>query len=703
MIKILDDQECLSIIRIHRRPQITPGAPPEAKLRKAQSQRAVPLDAMSDLSRRFGAYVHFIIWALALVGLYLTSRYSLPLFHGIAGVFSVVIAVGVFAVAWNSRGFQENNYLLFLGIACLFVGALNLLHTLASGGMGVFPGFGADLPVQLGFAARGLESVSLCLAPLCLGRRLKPYAVFVGYSLAVAVIALVIFVWRIFPLSEAAGPGLAALQQTADYLTTVILLAALALLWRRREEFDPEVLRRLLTAIALAVSSELALSVFPEAFGQAGVVGQLLKIYSLFLIYQALIETGIRRPYQLLFRNLELGEARVRQERDFADSLMETAQVMVVVLDRQGRINRLNPAGERLTGYTLAQVRGRPFWEVFPAPEAVDATKEAFYHLTAGDFHQAHESDWVAKDGARRLIAWSATAHTGEDGTVSHVVGTGIDLTDPREAEIRLQRLRTELERQVQGGEKRTRELEGIKGELDRFYEAVSHDLRSLLRWTSGFCQALEAAGAHRLDFKGRRYLCRLRQAIRQAGELTEALLHHSRLARAEVKRQEIDLSDQAHAIAAALQRTAPARRVEFIIGAGLSAEGDPAMLRWVLSNLLGNAWKFTEHLPRGKIEFAALPATGEPLAFLVRDNRAGLAPTGGRGWFRAFQRLHAIRDFTGAGLATVQRIIERHGGRVWAEIDLGQGATFFFTLPKRGQGSVPEPAGGDQPDSLTG
>ncbi len=313
--------------------------------------------------------MHFSIWALALVGLYLTSRYSLPLFLGIAGLFSVVIAGGVFAVAWNSRGFSENNYLLFLGIAYLFVGALNLLHILAFGGMRVFPGFADNLPVQLGFAARCLESVSLCLAPLCLGRRLKPYAVFVGYALIFAVITLMIFVWPRFPLGEPAGPGLAALQQTADWLTSVILLGALALVWQRREEFDPEVLRRLLAAIALAVGSELALSVFAGRSGQAVVAGHLLKICSLFLIYKALIETGIRRPYQLLFRNLRRGEAMVRQEREFADSLMETAQVMVLVLDRQGRILRLNPAGERLTGYALAQVQGRLFWEVFPASQ----------------------------------------------------------------------------------------------------------------------------------------------------------------------------------------------------------------------------------------------------------------------------------------------------------------------------------------------
>jgi PAS domain S-box-containing protein len=660
---------------------------------------------MSEPSGRFGIYAHLFTWALGLAGLYLTSRYSLPLFHSIAGLFSVVIAAVVFAVAWNSRGSFENNYLLFLGIAYLFVGALNLLQTLAAGSMRVFPGFGADMPVQLGSAARGLESVSLCLAPLCLGRRLKPYAVLAGYFLTFGVIILMILVWQSFPPGEAAGPGLVALKQTADCFTVVILLGAMALLWRRREEFDPGVLRLLLGAIALAAASELSFTFGGRVSGQAGLAGHLFKICSLFLIYRAFIETGIRRPYNLLSRNLELGEAMVRQERDFADSLMDMAQVMVLVLDCQGRIKRLNPAGERLTGCTLAQVQGRPFWEVFPAPEAVDATKEAFYHLTAGDFHQTAETDWLGKDGGRRLIGWSATAHPREDGTVAHVIATGIDLTDRREAEIRLQGLQAELARQVQGGEELTRELEAVKGQLDRFTAALSHDFRSTLSWISGFCQAMEAASAHRLDSRGDRYLWQLHDEVRKMEELAEALLQHSRLPRALVMRQEIDLSQEARAIAAALKHSAPARRVEFIIGTNLRAKGDHAMLREVLATLLGNAWKFTEPVPRGKIEVEALPAADETWGFLVRDNRVGLAPNGGRRLFRAFHRSGPIRDFAGPGptLAMVQRLIQPHGGRVWAEIGLRQGATFYFTLPRGSRGSAAEPRGGDHPGPATG
>jgi hypothetical protein len=509
---------------------------------------------------------------------------------------------------------------------------------------------------------------------------------------------LMIFVWPVFPLREAAGPGLTALQHTADCLPGVILLGAMALLWRHREEFDLQVLRRLLAAIAMAAGSEMARAVFPGAAGQAGVVAQLLKISSLFLIYRALIETGIRRPYNLLCRNLRLGEAMVRQERDFADRLMETAQVLVLILDRQGRIVRLNPAGERLTGYSLVQVQGRPFWGVFPAPEAVDTVKKAFYQLGAGEVRQEAEVEWVVKDGARRLIAWSAAAHLGEDGSVAQVIGTGIDITDRREAEIRLQQLQAELAGQVQGDQAEILELEVIKRDLDSFAATALRDLRSPLRWISGFCQALEDTNAHRLDIQGRRHLRRLRRVVRQTAELTEALMEYARLAAAPMARQEIDLSALAHTVAAALQRSAPGRRVEFSLGANLRAVGDPAMLLWVLSILLGNAWKSTETVPRGKIEFEALPATDETRGFLVRDNRAGLAPNPGRGLFRAFHRLYATRDFPGPapGLAAVRHIIGRHGGRVWAEIDLRQGATFYFTLPLPGQGSAAKPERGD-------
>ncbi len=336
-----------------------------------------------------GAWFSYVFWGLLLLGFFLTSRYSYLLFHSIAGVFSVVIATGVFAIAWNTRRFQENNYLLFLGIAYLFVGALDLLYTLSYQDMGVFPGFGQQVPAQLWLAARTLESLSLFLAPQFIGRRLRPYAILGGYLLAFTAILLMIFVWRLVPLEIVApGPVWTALERTGKYVNSLLLLGAMALLWRWREEFAPVVLRLLLGAIALAIGSEIALTFLSGVSTQAGLVGHLLKIASFYLIYRALIATELIKPYQRLVHNLNLSGEVVRHEKDFADRLMETAQVIVLVLDGEGRILRLNHRCEVLTGYTLAEVKNRPFWDVFPAPEEVGQVQEAFFDLIAGDFSQ---------------------------------------------------------------------------------------------------------------------------------------------------------------------------------------------------------------------------------------------------------------------------------------------------------------------------
>ena len=188
------------------------------------------------MDKRFltpGTMLPYLFWGLLLAGLLLTSRYSYPLFHSVVGFFSVLITTGVFAIAWNTRDFQENNYLLFLGIAYLFVGGLDLLYTLSYQDLGIFPGFSRQVPAQLWLAARTLESLSLFLAPQFIGRRLRPYAIFGGYLLAFAAAILIIFAGGLVTLeSLTAGPVLYALKKTGTYVNS-ILLAGAWLPWSR--------------------------------------------------------------------------------------------------------------------------------------------------------------------------------------------------------------------------------------------------------------------------------------------------------------------------------------------------------------------------------------------------------------------------------------------------------------------------------------
>jgi len=224
---------------------------------------------------------------------------------------------------------------------------------------------------------------------------------------------------------------------------------------------------------------------------------------------------------------------------------------------------------------------------------------------------------------------------------------------------------------------RRTTEIEAANKDLESFAYSVSHDLRAPLGSIDGFVQAIELDHAGNLDSTAREYLGWIREGCRQMRDLIDGMLQMSRLTRIEVQRETVDLSSIAHSVASALQQTNPSRSVTFEIRDGVRTVGDERLLRAVIENLMGNAWKFTRDRINARIEFGA--ADG---AYYVRDNGAGFDPLHADKMFRPFQRLHSAREFegTGIGLATVQKIVERHGGKAWAEGDVGRGATVYFT-----------------------
>ena len=245
-------------------------------------------------------------------------------------------------------------------------------------------------------------------------------------------------------------------------------------------------------------------------------------------------------------------------------------------------------------------------------------------------------------------------------------------LAESEQAALELAETRAEL----------VRDLEHKNRELESFSYAVSHDLRAPLRRIDSFSRAILESQADKLDDAGRRYLDRIREASQQMSQLIDDVLHLSRVTRADLREQDVDLSSVAHLILTRLQESEPARKVEVKIRPGVVVTGDAQLLRIVLENLLENAWKFTSKQAESRIEFGVTQVSGEPTYF-VRDNGAGFNMTYGDRLFGPFQRLHSQGEFPGSGigLATVQRIIHRHGGRVWAEGLEGQGATFQFTL----------------------
>jgi len=248
-------------------------------------------------------------------------------------------------------------------------------------------------------------------------------------------------------------------------------------------------------------------------------------------------------------------------------------------------------------------------------------------------------------------------------------------LAELEKADQEIVRLNQHLERRIQ-------ELDSVNKELEAFSYSVSHDLRAPLTRIAGFSQALEEAYAGQLDEIGRQYLERVNTSARRMCQLVDDLLNFSRVTRVEMRRESVDLSALARNIAEELEARDPERVAEFVITEGLCAAGDPALVRAVLLNLIENAWKFTSKRRDGCIEFGARVENSEPV-FFVRDNGAGFDPAMTHKLFSPFQRLHANAEFegTGIGLATAERIIRRHGGRIWADGEVGRGAAFFFTL----------------------
>jgi PAS domain S-box-containing protein len=388
-------------------------------------------------------YAYSIVGILVFLGLYLTSLYHYLLFHSLVEIFSIVVACGIFMVAWNSRRFLDNNYLLLLGIAYLFAGGLDLIHTLTYKGMGIFQGYGTNLATQLWIAARYTESLSFLIAPLFFRRKLKINLLFFSYLLAFLLLLISIFYWNIFPLCFVEGVGLTPFKKISEYIISLILLAAIALLLKNRNEFDRDVLKWVVWSILLTIASELAFTFYIDTYGFSNLLGHFLKIVSFYLIYKALIEMGLTRPYDLLFRNLKQSEVLLRQEKNKIQNYLDIAGVILVVLDANQTVSLINKKGCETLGYEEEEIIGRNWFDTF-APEGIrEEVKAGFRKLIDGEIRPVEylEHPVLTKISGERMIAWHNAVLRNDKGSVVSTLSSGEDITERKKMEKALVRL----------------------------------------------------------------------------------------------------------------------------------------------------------------------------------------------------------------------------------------------------------------------
>jgi len=378
------------------------------------------------------------------------------------------------------------------------------------------------------------------------------------------------------------------------------------------------------------------------------------------------------RAYQQNVRLLGLSETLARQNeeidraREQLRSILDATTAVIYLTDTDGRYLFVNRQFERVFGLPRQDVIGRRVEDVVQDGVATASPEHSRQILEQGAPQEIEETI-MHEDGPHTYLSLKVPL-AGSSGAPHAICCVATDITERKHAAERLRRAKEAAE--------------SANRELEAFSYSVAHDLRAPLRSIDGFSEMVLRNAGERLDEQSGRHLHQVRESVQYMRRLIEGLLALSRVSRAELHYRRVDLSALARRVLQRLAAREPERRVEVTVAEGISGYGDALLLEAMLENLLGNAWKFTSRRPAASIEFGV--ETGEgPRTYIVRDNGAGFDMARAGKLFGPFQRLHALSEFdgTGIGLATVQRIVRRHGGRIWAEAEVDRGATFRFTL----------------------
>lgn len=381
----------------------------------------------------------------------------------------------------------------------------------------------------------------------------------------------------------------------------------------------------------------------------------------------------------VVFRDIterKLVQEALRHAYAYNRSLIEASLDPLVTISPEGKITDVNAATEIVTGHPRNELLGTDFSDYFSEPEKA---KAGYHQVFEVGFVKDYSLEIKHKDGHLTPVIYNASIYRDEKDQITGVFAAARDITKLKVAEMALHELNDKLELLVK---QRTSQLEAANKELEAFTYSVSHDLRAPLRAIDGFSAAVMEDYGDKVGDDGKDYLQRVRNASQKMSTLIDDLLSLSRLTRGELNRVSTNLSDIASEVIKTLSESDPDRHVDVSIAENMMDEADPHFMEIVFTNLLNNAWKFTSKKEKAQIEFGRMEKDGKKI-YYIKDNGAGFDMNYSVKLFQPFQRLHTAEEFpgTGIGLATVYRIIKKHGGEIWAEGKVDEGATFYFTL----------------------
>jgi PAS domain S-box-containing protein len=635
--------------------------------------RSARLSNLSGFARGLGLG----FWGLiaSLFGLFLLQYYNFLLFHTVAELYSIIVASCVFILAWKSQRFLENGYLLFVGISLLFVGAIDLVHTLAYRGMGVFPERDANLPTQLWIAARYLQAFSMLAALYFIKRRMNSLQVLAAFSLVTALLIGAIYFTDIFPDSYIEGAGLTLFKRVSEYIIAGLFAGTAVLLYRQRKGMHPDVLVLLILSLVASTISELAFSDYVSVYGFANMFGHLLKIVAFYFIYKAIIETGFERPYDLLFHQLKLREEQLQKSEARLRRLVDSNIIGVHFTDRAGSIQEPNEAFLAMIGYTPEEFQeaGLTWRDITPAPyQHLDDNAVIEALQSKNGACTPFEKEFLRKDGSRCpvLVGFALL-----DSPAHNFVSFAIDISARKQAEASTLLYARQLERANQ--------------ELKDFAFIASHDLQEPLRKIQAFSERITMKYGSEMEEEGRDYLTRMTSAAVRLQKMIQDLLEYSRISTKGKSFEQVDLKEIAADVISDLEMAIERVNGQVLLEDLPVVEADPIQMHQLLQNLVANGLKFHRPGVPPQVHIRGLEAKNggaNGIQLLVSDNGIGFDDRFIDRIFMPFHRLvgHSEYEGSGIGLAICRKIVERHSGEITATSQKGVGTTFTIHLPLR-------------------
>ncbi|MBI5552007.1 MAG: PAS domain S-box protein [Desulfobacterales bacterium] len=606
--------------------------------------------------------------ALGLAALYYANLYSFLLFHVLVEIFSVIVAFAIFMFAWNTRANLHNNSLILLGAAFLTIGAVDLLHTLSYKGMGIFTRFGADSATQLWIAARFIQGISLAAAPLFVNVKLpmaRTVCVYVG--ILMLVIAAV-FVWPIFPTCYVDGVGLTPFKKIGEYIISAILVFGLVILSHQRKYYDEVVFRQLAISILLTIVSELMFTFYISVYGISNLVGHLFKLGAFWLIYKAIIETGLQKPYALLFRELAQSGQRYRD-------LVYTLPTGICEITPDQRVTYINPAGLRIFGFTTEDVRQGLSLNLLLEISDQERARRRMDKLLQGQPVGGAEYSVRRKDGSKAdVIVYSFPIF--EEGRLKIIQTSITDVTEFKRLQGRLQEAQ------------KMETVAGLAG-------GMAHEINNKLMGIVGRVEVLK------LNMRKKPVsdadLADILNSCDRIAALIKYLLAYARGGR--YRSERIDLTQFLHKIMPEMKpQIHPRVLIACDLPAGLPQTwADPVQLRMVVEEIVRNSAEAIEG--DGRIDLRLQSETidaaqaqqyvdlepGRYLCLEVEDTGRGIDE---QMLPRIFEPFYTDKFMgRGLGLAAVHGIVKNHGGWIGIDSKPGRGTRVRILLPAAPQG----------------